>query len=597
MKRFATLIFLLLFGVLIYAQDFPLVSMGELYDENPDVNNCYEGKLKDSEKQKAMGFVNYIRSIHNLKPLQYASSFDKETAKSALITVANALLDHFPKSSYHCYTQDGYNGSSTSNLFIMGSYSPAYMPPTEYGIQSWIIDKGIEDIGHRRNLLNPFLKYTSFGRVDGYSKVQSNVFITGMSIKVHQFPDYHNLWDWTPEFVAYPYNDYPSSYFDQSWYLSFTVVADKSNIWNNDNKTVDYSQATVKVADPSNNQLQISNLKYDYQGYGVPNCLYWKTSGLQKEVKYTVTISNVKVNGTPRTFTYWFRITDNPPTSNVQPPTLLSPPDNSADVEIPVTLSWSNVTGAQYYALQVDTNSNFKSPIVDVKSLTTTSYTLSQLYPSIKYYWRVATIKDQQMSNWSPTFSFRTKDVPLAAPMIVSPTDGETSVDLKPTFTWSKVPMADRYHLQVCLDDSFDDFALIINQDNITDTTYTSSVKFFPKSIYYWRVRAAKLTSYSPWSEVKTFWTLDPSTVQLEKNQEQKFIVIDGPDKANIMVNNLQVDFVALFNVLGDMIVLHEGNRSGKVIEIPYHTIASGIWILEIRSSERVQTVYLLIIK
>ncbi len=597
MKRILFVWVALLFGINLNAQDFPLATMSELYDENPDVANCYEGKLKESEKQKAMQYLNYIRSFHNLKPVQYNSTYDKETAKSALINVANALLDHFPKSNYQCYTQDGYNGSTTSNLYLASALSPNNLPGTEKGMQSWIIDANVEDLGHRRNLLNPFLKYTSFGRVDGNSKTQPSYLLTAMSIKVHQFPDYHNLSDWTPEFIAYPYNDYPSAYVDPTWYLSFIVVADKNNIWNNDNKTVDYSQATVEVKDPSNNKLQISNLKYDYLGYGVPNCIYWKTSGLQKEVKYTVTISNVKVKGTPKTFTYWFRITDNPPSANLQPPTPLSPPDNATNVEIPVTLSWSQVSGAQFYALQVSQNSDLTNPIVDLKNLTTNNYTLSALNPSIKYYWRVAAIKDQQMSNWSQTFSFTTKDVPLTAPITITPLDGETNVDLKPTFVWTKVPLADRYHLQVCLDDTFDDFALIINQDNISDTVYTSATKFFPKTIYYWRVRSAKSTSYSNWSNVKTFWTLDPNTVEYEQNSQPNYILIDEPSKAFISLDISYAKSIMLYNIFGEKLNLSETIQRPNLIEIPYQKLTNGFWVLEIKTDDKIETKFLMIIK
>lgn len=599
MRKYLLLLMYFVFVFTLNAQDFPLVSMSDIYDENPDINNCYEGKLKDSEKQKAMNYVNYIRSFHKLKSVAYASNYDKETAKSALITVANALLDHFPKSSYYCYTQDGYNGSSTSNLFIYASTTPSRMPTTETGIQEWIIDEGIEDVGHRRNLLNPFLKYTSFGRVDGYSKAQSSWFVTGMSIKVHQFPDYHNLSDWTPDFVAYPFEDYPSAYVNPNWYLSFTLIADKSSPWNNDNRLIDYSQASVKVTDPNNNQLSISNLKYDYQGYGVPNCIYWKVTGLQKEVRYTVTISNVKVGGTSRNYTYWFRITDNPPSAGLQPPTPLSPPDNATDIEIPVTLSWSNITDAQFYALQVATNSNFTNLVVDTKTLTTNSYTLTNLLPSTKYYWRVATIKNNQQSGWSAIYSFTTKNIVLTTPVPLSPLDGGTSVDLKPTFTWSKVAAADKYHLQLSLDPAFDGFSLVIDKSDITDTIYTSTTKLSAKTMYYWRVRAQKGSNFSDWSATKSFWTLDPSIVeQVPNNLFEQSIIIDDPMKATISLKNIdEIATVSLYNLFGERIQLKELTYNGIAINIPYDKIPSGVWILKIETKDIIQTLRLLIPK
>jgi len=582
----------------LLAEDYLLVNVSDLYDVMPNVANCNEGVLKNSEKQKALDAFNYIRTIHNLKPVQYNSSYDKEVAKSALITVANALLDHFPKSSYYCYTQDGYNGSSTSNLFIFASPSPSYAPETEKGIQGWIIDKNVADVGHRRNMLNPFLKYTSFGRVDGYSKTQTNYFLTGMSLKVHMFPDYHNLSDWQGDFVAYPVNDYPSAFFDGSWYLSFTVIADKSSPWNNDNTIIDFSQATVKITDPGNNALSISDLKYDYLGYGVPNCLYWKASTILKEVKYTVTISNVKVNGTPRTYTYWFRITDTPPNTTLQPPTPLSPPDNSNELVPPVTLTWTSIVDAQYYALQVSTNSNFSTLLVDVKNLTNNQYTLTELSPKTKYYWRVAVIKNQQQSGWSTTFSFTTADQPLATPLLLEPIDSAVSVSIQPTFVWNSVPGATKYHLQASLDPSFDDFSLLLNLDDISNSSYTSTVKFYPKTQFYWRVRALNNTQSSPWSAVRTFWTLDPAFVSdISFSTEGNFVVTSKQTSAINLRESLFAKKIALYDLFGNEMVLSLSPRELEKIEIPFEQINSGVWILEITTSTEVKRFKLLIIK
>lgn len=598
-KIFQTIIFLVASTFTnLFAQDIPLVNVTDLYDVVPNVSNCNEGVLKNSEKQKAFESVNYIRSIHGLKPLQYSSAFDIEVAKSALISVANALLDHFPKSSYQCYTQDGYNGSSTSNLYLGSAFSPSSVVETEKAIQVWIIDKNVSDIGHRRNMLNPFLKYCSFGRVDGYSKAQSNLFLTGMSLKVHQFPEYHNLSDWMSDFVAYPVNDYPSNYFDGSWYLSFTVIADKSSPWNNDNKTIDFSEATIKITDPSNNQLSISDIKYDYLGYGIPNCLYWKASTIQKEVKYTVTISNVKVNGSPRTFTYWFKITDTPPNTSLQPPTPLSPADNSTDLEIPVTLTWSSVIDAQYYALQVSNYSNFSNLIVDEKNLTNNQYTLTQLSPKTKYYWRVAVIKNQQQSGWSNIFSFTTADQPLAAPSPIEPIDSATSIPTKPTFAWSPISGATKYHLQVSLDQTFDDFSLIINQTDISSAFYNSTVNFYPKTQYFWRVRASNGSQFSPWSTTRTFWTLDPASItDYSSEKETNFVVFNEQSASIKLADGSLTNKIILVDILGNSIEINLNSTEIYKVQLPFEKLNSGFWNLLIFTKNSIAHYKILIIK
>ncbi len=70
-----TLIILLLSALnLLRAQTVEeLFGLTEIYDVQPDVANCKAGTLKDSEKQAILKELNYIRSIHGLKPVEYRS--------------------------------------------------------------------------------------------------------------------------------------------------------------------------------------------------------------------------------------------------------------------------------------------------------------------------------------------------------------------------------------------------------------------------------------------------------------------------------------------------------------------------------------------
>jgi hypothetical protein len=47
---------------------------------------------------------------------------------------------------------------------------------------------------------------------------------------------------------------------------------------------------------------------FDTQGYGLPNNIQFAVAGLQANTYYDVTISGVKVGGTPRSYSYFFRI-------------------------------------------------------------------------------------------------------------------------------------------------------------------------------------------------------------------------------------------------------------------------------------------------
>lgn len=233
---------------------------------------------------------------------------------------------------------------------------------------------------------------------------------------------------------------------------------------------------------------------------------------------------------------------------------------------------------------------------MDVKNITTNSYTLTNLNDNTLYFWRVSAIKDGQTSNWSIPFSFRTKAFQLVAPLILTPTDGETSVGLYPTFIWTRVVGAEKYHLQACLDDTFDDFALLINNNEITDTFYVSPAKFFPKTLYFWRVRSTKGNSFSNWSQTKTFWTLDPSSVSEDLSCNNNSLVIDNLSKSSIYVAG-PIKSATLYNIFGERILLDNSRILSNAISIPYYELPTGIWLLEIKTNEAIHKFKLLILR
>lgn len=274
-----------------------------MYDSPPNVDDCYEGVLKMSEKQKALNRLNYFRQIHNLPLIEYNTTWDKGTQKSALISVANKTLSHFPPTTYKCYTPLGDTACQQSNLHI--SWSSNFSQPwnSELSIDGWINEEFSSSIGHRRWFLSPFLKTVSFGRVDWISTKGEYIVGTTMHVFDSQGPANTQI-----EFVACPFHDYPSTAFKPGLILSFTAIPDKSNWFAQANKSVDFSKANIQVTDESGNPLQVNDQTFDNINYGVPNSLEWRVNGLQFNKKYNVTISNAKVNGQFKEYTYWFKL-------------------------------------------------------------------------------------------------------------------------------------------------------------------------------------------------------------------------------------------------------------------------------------------------
>lgn len=304
------------------------VQMNTLYETPPDVTRCNPGVLKQEEKTKVLNKVNEIRRLHGLKPVAYEPEDDPLTQASALIIAANATLSHFPDKSLRCWSQEGEKGSSTSNLHISYYEGTGNLDASETFVIGWLIDEGVESLGHRRWILDPFLKTISFGRVDGKPLVASRWdIVSGAAIKVINEAR-ADIADLQSDFVAYPHNDYPSELFSLGWYLSFSALTDKEDPWGN--RDVDYAGAKIEVKDDGGKLMKVSDVKHDNAGFGLPNILQWKVEGLRREETYQVKISGVKVAGKARDYAYRFKITEAVGSTSAQTPPAAEQPETPA---------------------------------------------------------------------------------------------------------------------------------------------------------------------------------------------------------------------------------------------------------------------------
>ncbi|HNW82434.1 MAG TPA: CAP domain-containing protein [bacterium] len=270
-----------------------------IYSSEPDVAKCAAGTVSGNEKDIVLKRVNYIRSLHDLPPVVYKDEDDVYAAECALIIAANEELSHTPGSDWKCYSEDAYTGCNKSNIFIQWGIDPLLFK-SKTVVDAFMTDEDVESLGHRRWLIDPWLAHISFGRADDFSKK-----ITGAAIKVIN-TDEQDISGSGIEFVAYPYKYYPAEFYNENVMMSFTVIKDKMNKWNNDQ--VDFLTAAIAIKDPDNKLIKVSGKKSDSEGYGVPNNLRWYAQSVETGVKYNVTITNVLINNIPETFSYWFEL-------------------------------------------------------------------------------------------------------------------------------------------------------------------------------------------------------------------------------------------------------------------------------------------------
>ncbi len=276
------------------------------YAQAPNVGTCQPGVLSETTKAEALAVVNEFRVLSGLEPVPYLSEGDVQTQAAALMMAANASLSHTPPNSWFCWTQNGYDGANSGNLHIMGSSAPTDAFHPIEALSGFLIDDGVPSLGHRRWVLDPFLPGISYGSVHGTAlEATSYPYVSASALKVIYSYD-AEIDDTALEYVAYPVNDYPSNYFQNDWYMSFSALVDPTDRWSNMN--VSFASATITVTGPNNTNMAVSAVSWNNDGMGVPNHLQWKVAGVQDLVKYTVRIQNVKNGASTLNYEYWFRL-------------------------------------------------------------------------------------------------------------------------------------------------------------------------------------------------------------------------------------------------------------------------------------------------
>jgi len=288
------------------SSDFTTAASG-LYAVQPDTTLCRAGTLTAAEQSAALATVNAIRTAHGLSAVIYDTAGDEEVRQISLMSVVNAQLSHAPPTTWGCYSATGLAGAQSSNLYLGGPSAYLTLASSASILSGWLADIGSEaTLGHRRWMLDPFLKQIAFGRVD--VQAASGVRTTGAAIKVIYAADGTGLV--TPDYVAYPVGDYRKAYFQNNPIQSFTAIADKTSRSANGLSKVDYGVATVSVVPRGGAALAVTEVSPDYAAYGVPNVLRFRAAGLAAGVVHDVTIANVRVNGVLRSYSYTFRLVD-----------------------------------------------------------------------------------------------------------------------------------------------------------------------------------------------------------------------------------------------------------------------------------------------
>ncbi len=144
-------------------------------------------------------------------------------------------------------------------------------------------------------------------------------------------------------------------------------------------------------------------------------------------------------------------------------------------------------------------------------------------------------------------------DTTLTSPLLINPPAGDSSINKRPVFVWTKIKNAISYDLQVSVFNNFP--GTNTNEVNTSDTIFSFNFDLSANP-QYWRVRSVRQGMVSAWSETRivTLYDTLPSNINLSGDLSTQTL------NANIK-----------YTLIGQVFV-----RNGQILTIPPGTIIFG---------------------
>ncbi len=321
------------------------------------------------------------------------------------------------------------------------------------------------------------------------------VFVTGSSIGINTNNDYATI-KYNPDGVELwvaRYNDQGNSS-DQPSSIALDALGSvyvTGYVWNgtdNDYATIKYNSIgselwVAKYNGPGNSLDKATNVLVDNSG--------------------NVYVTGYSVgNGTKYDITTVKYLQSAPEIS----PTLQSPAYGSSGISQTPTLEWEGIKNADYYKLQIASDKNFGSILIDTNIfISSDQYKVPAglLNNNQQYYWRANAVNTVGSGSWSQTWNFSVL-TPPDAPKLLSPQNNAAGESTTPTLSWQKSPTAETYRLQISKDFNFTQ--IIHEANNLSSNEFTLPGGLLSNNTqYFWRVNASNAGGTVPWSPV---WSL-----------------------------------------------------------------------------------------
>jgi hypothetical protein len=252
-------------------------------------STCTAGTTGQAYADATILRVNYYRVMAGLPgDVVLTNTWNSKAQDAALMMSAQGTLSHTPGTNWSCYTANGAEAAGKSNLALGADAAAAidlYMDDQGSG--------GNAAVGHRRWVLYPPTKIMGTGNIPSTGGWAANDLwvIGGSGSRPAQ-----------PAWVAWP----PPNY------VPYQIMPHSSGRWSFSYPSATFTGATVFMQRGGTNVSL--TMEAQAQGYG-DNTIVWVPQGVptgapSADLAYSVTVSNVVVNGQSQVFRYNVTIID-----------------------------------------------------------------------------------------------------------------------------------------------------------------------------------------------------------------------------------------------------------------------------------------------
>jgi hypothetical protein len=211
---------------------------------------------------------------------------------------------------------------------------------------------------------------------------------------------------------------------------------------------------------------------------------YWKVRG-----------KNIGGIG-PYSVQFRFTTTAAPPA-----PTPVSPADSATRVPRTPTFVWTRVAAALSYQLQIGTDENFTTVVINDSAIVDTARTTTAIPYGARLFWHVRSLNTSGPSAYTAARRFTVMLEPPGGTTQLAPANNATLTNAVVTPRWTSALLAASYQLRLAYDTLMTNVYL---DTTVVDTAV--DLRLVPNTATYWNVRGRNIEgSYGPVTGVRRF--------------------------------------------------------------------------------------------